>query len=417
MKSIKRAIAVLLALLVFPAAAWGQGASAEVSGDTLRITQDAGVGGTLKVVYIPARPDYPTPIYTVEMFNFGSEVPDTRSSTCSKPLFSKSVSCPAAGVTNIVIEAGDGDDEIGVGTQRYVNSGGSAPIPVPVSVSLGDGNDMTYFRLDRQTATVDGGNGNDSVSTANPDPFPKDDFTSGLRFIGGPGDDRIELSRRTGGETVFLGGDGQDAASGESNGVTTLNGEAGADRFGVKHAAGTLALLGGDGDDTFEMDDLDSAGSARTEVRAGPGNDTIEPRLGAGSDLIDCGSGSDSVELPEGNLRKLLLGHTYIDCPIVAAQFKNPRLSPRGARVAIALLPPARAKAKVAVKQVNARGKTVFRSPAVRVRFVRGRSSRVTLKVPKKLLRLRRARLYVIVDATSASGDRTRLEEKVLFKR
>jgi hypothetical protein len=144
-------------------------------------------------VYIPARPDYPTPIYTVQMFNLqSSEAPDTRSSTCSKPLFSKSVSCPAAGVTNIVIEAGDGDDEIGVGTQRYVNSGGSAPIPVPVSVSLGDGNDMTYFRLDRQTATVDGGNGNDSVSTANPDPFPKDDFTSGLRFIGGPGDDRIE---------------------------------------------------------------------------------------------------------------------------------------------------------------------------------------------------------------------------------
>jgi Ca2+-binding RTX toxin-like protein len=225
------------------------------------------------------------------------------------------------------------------------------------------------------------------------------------------------VSRRTGGETVFLGGDGQDAASGESNGVTTLNGEADADRFGVKHAAGTLTLLGGDGDDTFEMDDLDSAGSARTEVRAGPGNDTIEPRLGAGSDLIDCGPGSDSVELPEGNLRRLLLGHTYIDCPIVAAQFKNPRLSPRGASVAITLLPPARAKAKVAVKQVSVRGKTVFRSPAVRVRFVRGRSSRVTLKVPKKLLRLRRARLYVIVDATSASGDRTRLEENVLFKR
>jgi hypothetical protein len=53
----------------------------------------------------------------------------------------------------------------------------------------------------------------------------------------------------------------------------------------------------------------------------------------------------------------------------------------------------------------------------VRVKLVAGRFSKVAVKVPKKFLGPPSVRLEVILNATSASGDRARIEERVVFKR
>jgi hypothetical protein len=413
MSSIKRVLAVLPLLLLFPAAAQAQGVTANVSGGTLTITQDPGTSGMLKLLYYPPRPALADPVYSVEMMNFaGGPAAETRSSTCADT--GTSVSCAAAGVSRIVIEAGDGDDEIGVGKLQFVNSAESAPIPVPVDVSLGDGKDLAYFRMADQAVTVDGGGGNDTVVTANPD--LTDDVTRSLRFVGGPGDDEIGMRPETT-ETTFLGGEGDDAAGGRSGGATTLYGEAGSDNFSVTHVSGALTVIGGEGNDAFELDDIGSAASARTEVRAGAGNDTIEPRTTDGRDLLDCGAGSDTIKAEADFPRQKLLRHTYVDCPVVSARTSKAKLSARGAQAAIKLSSRARGRAKVSVTQFNSRGKAVFRSRAVRVRLVKGRSGRVTLKVPARLAKLKRARLRMTIEVTSVSRDRAKLENWVTFRR
>jgi hypothetical protein len=419
----RAALAALFVMFIFPAAGHAQsgpGAYADVSGGTLRISQDPGVSGSLVVTYHPPRADFPRAIYTVQMMNIGGgppggPVPPTRTSTCTSAFGSPSVSCDAAGITSIAIDAGDGNDEIGAGALNFVNSGGSAPLPVPVNAALGDGNDVIYFRVAGQAVNVDGGAGDDGISAGAPYPYAGDIVRS-ARVSGGEGDDRMEVFRGTT-ETTFLGGQGNDTAEGVSGGATTLDGEAGDDTFAVRHAAGTLRLLGGDGGDTFTLDDLDSARSARTEVRAGSGDDEIGPRTDGGRDLIDCGAGSDSITAPEDFPRRRLLRSTYVDCPIVAVWLRRARLSsgPQAtARVAGAV---GRAKARVTIRRLDRRGRVVFKSRAVRVRLAPGRPARLAVPLPKAWQRLARTRLEVTVRATSTSGDRASLKENAVFER
>jgi hypothetical protein len=311
------------------------------------------------------------------------------------------------------MDAGDGDDGIAVGAVPLTNAPETAPIPVPVNVSLGDGNDSTYLKMNQQPVSVDGGDGSDGLSTGA-------GVTTG-RFLGGAGDDFMDIAPGAI-DTTFLGGPGSDSIEGESTGVALADGEGDSDNFQVKHTSGTLKLLGGDGDDSYRMTDTGSARSARTEVRAGPGDDTITPRLRfeGGMDLLDCGPGADLIELSaEGSPRSQLLGHTYIDCPIVAFKVKRAKLvaGPRGPLATTKLSPSHAGKGKVSIKRLDRRGRTVFRSRGVRVKLVAGRFSKVAVKVPKKFLGPPSVRLEVILNATSASGDRARIEERVVFKR
>ena len=136
--------------------------------------------------------------------------------------------------------------------------------------------------MNRQPVTVDGGNGGDTMSAGGfeGDPVaPTDGVISNGRFVGGPGNDQIGLTRAALAVT-FDGGPGRDGAGGNSYGTATLNGGADGDRFSVSHQAGTLRMLGGDGPDEYRLDDIDSAPSARARgIRAGRGDDSIEPRL------------------------------------------------------------------------------------------------------------------------------------------
>jgi hypothetical protein len=356
-------------MLVIPAAAHAQsgpGAYADVSGGTLQISQDPGVGGQLMVTYHPPRPDFPQAIYTVQMANIGGGPSQpTRTSTCRSTFGSTSVSCDAAGITGIVINAGDGDDEIGAGA---------------------------------------------------PDFFYAGDIVRSARVSGGEGDDRMEAFRGTA-EATFLGGPGNDTGGGDSGGATTFDGEAGNDTFAVRHVAGTLRLLGGDGGDTFKLDDSDSAPSARTEVRGGGGDDEIEPRTDGGRDLIDCGAGSDSITAPEDFPRRRLLRSTFVDCPLVAVWLTRARLS-SGPRATVRVQGAVgRAKARVTIRKLNRRGRVVFKSRPVRVRLAPRRPGRVIVALPKAWERLARTRLEVTVGATSARGDRASLKEVAVFKR
>jgi Ca2+-binding RTX toxin-like protein len=410
----------LAATLVLSAAApqaQADGASVEVSGGNLQIAHDPGTYGGLTVYYYPASPGGASYSVRAGWIPAGPGPPGpmstpVRSSTCQQT-GSGTVSCPASGVSSIVIDAGDGDDGVGVGVVPLTNAPETAPIPVPVQVSLGDGNDSTYLKMGQQPVSVDGGNGNDGMDTGA-------GVTTG-RFLGGAGDDSMGIAPGAI-DTTFLGGPGSDSIEGESTGVAVADGEGDGDSFRVKHTSGTLKLLGGDGDDSYRMSDVGSGRSARTEVRAGPGDDTIEPRLRfeGGRDLLDCGPGADLIELrAEGATRSQLLNHSYIDCPIVAFKVKRPRLEAgrRGPRATMRLSASQAGKGKVIVKRLDRRGRTVFRSRGVRVKLVAGRSSKVAVKVPKKFLGPAQTRLEVLLNATSASGDRARLQDRVVFKR
>ncbi|HEX8912790.1 MAG TPA: beta-propeller domain-containing protein, partial [Humisphaera sp.] len=151
---------------------------------------------------------------------------------------------PLAGLTNIEVDAGKGNDRVTVD----LGAGGAG---VAVRVLGGKGNDKLYGGAEADTFLggsgndrIDGGAGNDSLD-------------------GGSGNDRV------------TGGDGDDALQGGS-GNDVLDGGAGADA--IDGGRGNDRIAGGDGDDTL-------AGAG--------GKDTLVG--GAGVDVMAGGRGTDRV--------------------------------------------------------------------------------------------------------------------------
>ena len=222
---------------------------------------------------------------------------------------------------------GDGDDSV-------VGSADSAGI----SVDAGAGNDTV--RGGSGQDSVIGGSGNDSIDAG----AGNDSLTGGAgddTLIGGTGDDTLVAGNNTGAGDSLLGGTGNDVLidsywnatlDGGSDAdlfvlgygdATVIGGEGGTDddtiSFAEANDAVSITLTGdeagtyqdSDGDDgsftgieNFELsgqgDTLSgAAASARMQVDAGAGADSIEG--GSGADSLDGGSGNDTIRGGSGS--------------------------------------------------------------------------------------------------------------------
>jgi Ca2+-binding RTX toxin-like protein len=227
---------------------------------------------------------------------------------CSDP-GDGSVACPRAGVGAIVVETGDGDDNVSSGA-----------VGLPLTIAGGDGSDQLQGSAGADR--LDGGAGNDGLDAAE----------GADELVGGPGDD--DLSAGPGDDTVdggdgvdvsdgdlgndrIVGGAGDDVADGgEGNdvleggdGADSLAGSAGDDAFAG--GAGADRITGDEGADTLagdaDADDLD-AGPGDDVVTGGDGNDVLRNPDGAdwadggpGDDRLDGGSGPESLSGGDGN--------------------------------------------------------------------------------------------------------------------
>jgi len=173
-------------------------------------------------------------------------------------------SVPASQVTKISVDALGGNDMVwlvdisGAGTASDRNR--------VIAINAGNGNDFVGVGLGRNV--VHGGNGNDNLEA----------YTSGATnaIYGDAGDDVIDVSRVNSSLNSLLdGGDGNDAIHG-SQGIDLINGNAGNDY--LWGGAGNDRLDGGEGNDFIWGDAGDDylwGGAGNNTLNGGSGADTV----------------------------------------------------------------------------------------------------------------------------------------------
>jgi Ca2+-binding RTX toxin-like protein len=197
------AVVVAAALLALPAAAL----AAEVSrdGDTVTITDTAGIRDSLTVARAPAADPVANPAGVIYVFGYRGTPVTTTDPDCA-PTYPSQIECGLSGVTQVVIDLGAGDD-----TLSY---GGYTGVIAPLStVARGIGA---------------GGPGDDSM-TGNGD--------LGVSFSGGGGDDDLA---------------GQSTNASDGGGADTLRGGAGADT--LVGSVGRDTMRAGGGNDAIYAD-------------------------------------------------------------------------------------------------------------------------------------------------------------------
>jgi Ca2+-binding RTX toxin-like protein len=187
---------------------------------------------------------------------------------CSATASPGTVTCDAAGVVALTVNADDGAD-------RVRNATGT-----PSTVFGGTGDDVLTGGAERDTLygqggsdVLDGGEAADDLHGEDPGAFGGTLSDNHLR--GGPGDDAL------------TGGDGADVLEGE-DGADELKGGAGADS--LLGGAGDDRLTGGDGDDVL------SGGEGSDEVGRPAGLDPLVPVPDRGNDVLDGGPGDDALD-------------------------------------------------------------------------------------------------------------------------
>jgi Ca2+-binding RTX toxin-like protein len=184
----------------------------------------------------------------------------------------------AAGNDSIVISANPNDSD---GT-RFTASGASAVGAWSIPLSCSQSGDDTSRTVDCTNnfvqVTANLGTGAD-VFTSSRD--------VALTINGGDGNDTISQSTGTS-ATTLNGNDGDDSLSG-FNGVDTIDGGAGADT--IAGGVGADILKGGTGDDAI------NAGADNDAIEGGDGRDQLTP--GAGADTITGNAGFDRVSYAE----------------------------------------------------------------------------------------------------------------------
>ena len=201
-------------------------------------------------------------------------------------VFSKEATVTRSG-DQVIIDAGDGDDQIGVSRDARGN--------VTVTVN---GESQTFTGRDRNNLVIRAGNGNDNI-------FVDENVTVNLRLEGGDGDDFI---RGGGGHDKIEGGKGNDRMHG-NGGNDYINGSVGDDI--IYGDAGNDTVYGGDGNDQlFGNDGNDYLEGSRgnDEIYGNDGNDQISGGIGDdylrgnyGDDAIYAGQGTDDIYGDAGN--------------------------------------------------------------------------------------------------------------------
>jgi Ca2+-binding RTX toxin-like protein len=208
---------------------------------------------------------------------------------------------PFAGITRIVGDGGEGNDQITI----------DPTLNIPANLTGGNGNDMLSGGGGNDT--IDGGAGNDQVIGNG-----GDDVLSGGagddEIQGGAGNDNIagndgndRLSGGDGNDIIF-GGNNNDTISGDA-GDDQLHGEVGDDNLTggagndqLRGDVGNDILDGGDGDDIIHGGDGDDrlmGGAGNDSLYGENNNDNLQGN--AGDDLLDGGAGDDTLSGDTGN--------------------------------------------------------------------------------------------------------------------
>ncbi|MGI8871091.1 MAG: calcium-binding protein [Candidatus Limnocylindria bacterium] len=203
-----RRLLPLIAVAALAQPATAAASSVDVSGNTLHVTGTPGAGETFSVD--PAND--PSGSFAVKVE--GSDIPLTAGAGCTSDEMTGQTTCAPAGVTRIVVDAGDGDDTVTIG------------VKVPARVNAGAGND-----------TVNGGEGGD-------------------RLVGGDGNDSLH------------GNGGNDSISGDS-GVDFLDAGPGADRLYARDKRSEPVWCGSGSGDRAQVDEFDQPSDACESVDYG----------------------------------------------------------------------------------------------------------------------------------------------------
>lgn len=181
----------------------------------------------------------------------------------------------------VIIDAGDGDDQIGV---KQAQNG-----DVTVTVN---GKSQTFTGAEKDNIVIKAGDGNDEI-------LVDSNVTVNLTLEGGKGDDKITGGA---GDDKIDGGDGYDYLNG-FKGKDTINGGAdndviygGDDDDVLNGGTGDDYLEGGKGKDTLSGDagkDLLSGGLDDDTLNGGADNDTLY--AGGGKDKLNGGTGDNKV--------------------------------------------------------------------------------------------------------------------------
>jgi Ca2+-binding RTX toxin-like protein len=174
----------------------------------------------------------------------------------------------------LTLVTGPGDDRV------EAQGGDDLGAPLAVGLTLYAGADNDYIQGGAGNDELHAGTGDDVFQTAaSPDGADS--------YDGAAGADSLSYERRTQAVSITVDGQANDGESAEGDNVDNS----------------IETLVGGGGDDTV------SAGSAANTIVGGPGNDTllggagddlfVETKTVQGADLINGGSGSDTIDYSE----------------------------------------------------------------------------------------------------------------------
>jgi len=186
----------------------------------------------------------------------------------------------ASGGESWTVNGGDGNDTISAA------GGGSTGNPFTTSLTIAGGNGNDKLTGGKGADVVDGGANNDTFKEVK---TPDGSDT----LIGGAGTDTANYGARTGGVSVVLDGLANDGAGGEGDNVAT----------------DVEKLTGGKGGDTLDGGTV----AVNNTIKGGKGNDTLFGRDGndtldtidsvSGNDTADGGSGTDTCKSDVGDIK------------------------------------------------------------------------------------------------------------------
>ena len=226
---------------------------------------------------------------------------------------------------------------------------------------------------------------------------------------GGPGVDNLSYIGQGG--PALLGGDGDDHFQViRTTEPTEVHGQGGNDTLEILENRGAVLAEAGDGDDWLEISRRDSeqprVAGGIVDVRAGSGNDALLIGDDGDRDLIDCGPGDDEfVQFVLGVSFPPEENH-YVNCPIVGVRLASTAaIGDARQAIRLAFTSPQRGSVRISMRQLF-RKRQIGRAQA---RLRRGRTSVsvVLNRAGRRLLRNRRSRPTLVVRAAirSRTGD------------
>jgi Ca2+-binding RTX toxin-like protein len=253
----------LLLVAAVPSAA--QAADVATTGATLSFVALEGEANALTVSLAGG-------VYTLT--DTGGAAVDTVDVDCTEVTPSQ-VTCPAAGITLLSIDARDRNDTVtvGSGTAAVTLTGGAGDD----TLTGGDGNDTLNGGTDADR--LDGGAGTDTLNGDTGD----DALVGGTgadAFNGGAGVDLADFSTRLSAVTISIDGVANDGFPGETDNVKTdvENVAAGDGNDTLLGGAPANVLWGGGGDDSIDGE------AANDTIDGGDGEDSLAG--GAGTDVV-----------------------------------------------------------------------------------------------------------------------------------